>query len=743
MYYWLDLIYKLQSRNNMRLHYHMRKDISIISHIRNNGGRWEIQTNEEHQERVAKLSSKFASSFGMAEFGRVLGLLHDKGKEKQSFQQHIKKMSGYQPDICVEGDSSHAYVGALVANKIFPKQQSQLIDNIIMGHHRGLYDDDEKRTILEKTIPHDVKITPITAYLQVPNLEYEKEDIHHIVRMLFSCLVDADRLDTENFMLPEQSKLRCGKSTIDELLLKLEDYISDLSSKAKPTEVNKIRKEVQEYCKKESDGDVDFYSLTVPTGGGKTLSSVLWALRHAKHNNLNRIIIAIPYTSIITQTASVLRNIFGDENVLEHHSNVNVEDNDDALTDKIKLATENWDCPIIVTTNVQLFESLFSNKPSKCRKLHNMVKSVLILDEVQTLPTQFLKPIVDTLSSLKRIFSTSILFTTASQPVLEGEVQGRTGKFDALPKIKEIIPSNANLHQRLRRVNLSFYKESETYDEIANRLIKHDRVLCIVNTRRDALEIFERMPKEGVTLHLSRMMCPKHINNTIEIIHSALNSNQSIVRVISTQLIEAGVDIDFPVVYRQEAGLDSVLQAAGRCNREGTLDIATTYVFKIQGRTLPPGMISQANNARLNMKGVQDWFSTEAMHEYFKQLYSRVENFDVVDIDHLLYNPKFLFEEAAKRFKLIDDSTISVIVNYEESMKLVELLSVNDYSNNLIKKISQYSVNIRKHDFDKLCKEGLITTINDDFFVMESPLQYDEYVGVKTENQIINETFIV
>lgn len=720
----------------------MGKDISIISHIRNNGGRWEIQTNEEHQEGVAKLSSKFAGNFGMAEFGRVLGLLHDKGKEQQSFQQHIKKMSGYQPDIRVEGDSSHAYVGALVAKKIFP-DQSQLIDNIIMGHHRGLYDDDEKRKILEKTIPQDVKVAPITANLQVPILQYEKYDIHHIVRMLFSCLVDADRLDTENFMQPEQSKLRSGKSTIDELLLKLEDYISDLSNKAKPTEVNKIRKEVQDYCKKESYGDVDFYSLTVPTGGGKTLSSVLWALRHAKHNNLNRIIIAIPYTSIITQTASVLRNIFGEENVLEHHSNVNVEDNEDRLTDKIKLAAENWDCPIVVTTNVQLFESLFSNQPSKCRKLHNIVKSVLILDEVQTLPTQFLRPIVDTLNSLKRIFSTSILFTTASQPVLVGKIQGNNNEFEALPKIKEIIPSSANLHQRFRRVVLSFDKECTSYDEIVNRLINHDRVLCIVNTRRDALEIFERMPKEGVTLHLSRMMCPKHINNTIEIIHSALNSNQSIVRVISTQLIEAGVDIDFPVVYRQEAGLDSVLQAAGRCNREGTLDIATTYVFKIQGRTLPPGMISQANNARLNMKGGQDWFSTEAMHEYFKQLYSRVENFDVVDIDHLLYNPKFLFEEAAKRFKLIDDNTISVVVNYEESMKLIELLSVNDYSNNLIKKISQYSVNIRKHDFDKLCKEGLITTINDDFFVMESPLQYDEYVGVKTENQIINETFIV
>lgn len=720
----------------------MGNDKYIISHIKNNGTKWEFQSNDKHQEGVAKLSAEFASHFGMAEFGQILGLLHDKGKEQQSFQQHIKKESGYQPDIRVEGDSNHAYVGALIAKQLFP-MQSQLIDNIIMGHHRGLYDNDKKRKILEKSIPQDVTITPITANLQLPELPYQKEDIHHLIRMLFSCLVDADRLDTERFMQPEQSELRCVKSSIEELLKKLETFLYNLSNNVKQTEVNKIRKEVQEYCIKESDGDVNFYSLTVPTGGGKTLSSVLWALRHAKRNNLNRIIIAIPYTSIIVQTASVLRNIFGDENVLEHHSNTNVEDNDKWLTTKLKLATENWDYPIVVTTNVQLFESLFSSHPSKCRKLHNIVKSVLILDEVQTLPTQFLKPIVKTLSTLKRIFSTSVLFTTASQPVLEGSIRGTNDEFEALPKINEIIPTEAKLHERLRRVTLSFDNERTSYDEIANRLTQHNRVLCIVNTRRDALEIYERMPKEGVTLHLSRMMCPKHIKNTIDTIRKALNSDEPVVRVISTQLIEAGVDIDFPVVYRQEAGLDSILQAAGRCNREGKLAIATTHVFKIQERSLPPGMISQANNARLNMKGDKNWFSTEAMQEYFYQLYSRVENFDVKDMEYLLYNEAFLFEEAAHQFKLIDDNTISVFVNYEDSMSLVDALRNFGYSYSLIQKLSQYSVDIRQRDFNNLHSEGLISSIDDKFYVIESSLQYDEYIGINIENQIINETFIV
>lgn len=721
----------------------MGKDTFIISHIKNNGTEWEFQSNEAHQEGVAKLASDFASHFGMVEFGRVLGLLHDKGKEQNSFQQHIKRESGYQPDIRVEGDSSHAYVGALIAKQLFPNQY-QLIDNIIMGHHRGLYDDDEKRSIHEKPLPKDVSIKPMVANLKIPQLPYKDEDIHHLIRMLFSCLVDADFLDTEHFMQSKQSKLRENKSSIEELLQKLESFLSDLSRSAKQTDVNKIRKEVQEYCKNKSNGNVDFYSLTVPTGGGKTLSSILWALHHAKHNNLNRIIIAIPYTSIITQTASVLRRIFGDENVLEHHSNINIEDNDNELNSKLKLAIENWDCPIVVTTNVQLFESLFSNRPSKCRKLHNIAKSVLILDEAQTLPTNFLEPIVKTLSSLKRVFSTSILFTTASQPVLEGTIRGSIDSFEALPKIHEIIPSKANLHKRLCRVSLSFDEKCSSYDEIANRLTQHDRVLCIVNTRRDALEIFKRIPKGGVTLHLSRMMCPKHIKNTIEAIHNALTTNVSIVRVISTQLIEAGVDIDFPVVYRQEAGLDSILQAAGRCNREGKLDIATTHIFKLKGRTLPPGMISQANNARLNMRGDKDWFSVEAMQEYFYQLYSRVENFDIKNITNLLYNPRnLLFEEAAKQFKLIDDNTTPVIVNYEDSMRLIEILRNREYSYSVFKKLSQYSVNVRQHDFNNLYKEGLITTIDDKFYVLESPLQYNKDIGVSTENQIINETFIV
>ena len=561
--------------------------------------------------------------------------------------------------------------------------------------------------------------------------------------MLFSCLVDADRLDTERFMSPDKSQLREGQSTLQELLQKLEAFLASLKKNADETDVNKIRNEIQQYCIAQSQGDAGYYSLTVPTGGGKTLSSVLWALKHAIKNNQRRIIIAIPYTSIIVQTASVLRNIFGEENVLEHHSMVNVSEEKTSETSlKQQLATENWDYPIIVTTNVQLFESLFSNKPSDCRKLHNIANSVLILDEAQTLPIDFLQPIIDALKTLKEVFGVSLLFTTASQPILSGEITGTIQRFKALPDIKEIVPASANLHNRLKRVDLSFDTTPSTHEGIAKRMCEHNVVLCIVNTRKDAYEIYKHLPQEGLTLHLSRMMCPLHIRETIELIKDALKRKEKVIRVIATQLVEAGVDIDFPVVFRQEAGLDSILQAAGRCNREGKLDICTTYVFKLD-KILPPGMMTLSNEARKNMVGNYDWFSTEAMHEYFRQLYSRVQTFDEKGIADYLYQPTELnFETASKEFQLIDDSTVSVITNWKKSPELVQILTSQGYSNKLQKQLSQYTVSVRKRDFDKLQSYGAVEEVLDGIYHIPSPDFYDTNVGLLISNQWVDEIYI-
>ena len=724
-----------------------QKCFGTISHVRQLD--LAIQSNEEHQQGVAELASKFAGEFGMSEWGRVLGLLHDKGKEKRAFQQHIIKESGLNPETRVDGDYRHAYVGALIAKELYPKFHL-LMDNALMGHHRGMYDDGDWKEIMKSQIPEDVSIDGVQADLEVPRLANQKKDVHHLERMLYSCLVDADFLDTEAFMQPEQSRLRGNHDSLATLEKRLDAFLAGLKKNAPDTDVNRIRNEVQNWCVKESVNPPDFYSLTVPTGGGKTLASVLWAIKHAIKNDLKRIIIAIPYTSIITQTASVLRNIFGEENVLEHHSNSNVDRSafdDRELAQKMKLATENWDYPIIVTTNVQLFESLFSNKPSDCRKLHNIAKSVLILDEVQTLPTDFLRPIVDTFDTLKRVFGVSVLFTTASQPVLSGLIRGTNPlvSFEGLSNIHEIIPKDANLHDRLRRVELRFEEKPKNYDEVAEELSRHSHALCIVNTRNDAKEIYSRLPKEGICLHLSRMMCPDHVMETIDKVKLALKeSSNTTIRVVSTQLIEAGVDIDFPVVFRQEAGLDSVLQAAGRCNREGKLEMGSAFVFGLQ-KPLPHGFMKRTNDARLHIMNCEyDWFSPEAMKAYFRHLYSSLDNFDKKNIKDLLYKPDELqFETAASSFHLIDDNTFSVIVNWKNSMELVERLIKEGPSYSLMKALSQFSVNVRNGDKDKLNKAGAIEEVLEGIYVIQDQSFYSKNVGLVTDNHWLEESLIV
>lgn len=725
--------------------FHTKAEKQIaISHIRQSD--MKVQTNEEHQQGVARLTEHFAGKFGMGELGFLTGLLHDKGKEQGEWQKYIQGVTGYNKAYAtVIGGPNHSYVGAVIAQKQYP-QIAPLIAQPIAGHHRGLYDYCDYVEETKREIPEDVTIDAAIPY-HFPKLpKLEKYDLHHIVRMLFSCLVDADSLDTEAFMEPEQAKLRGSHTSMRELLKMLDTHLQELKANAPDTEVNHIRNYVQEQCVKASQGEGGFYSLTVPTGGGKTLASVLWALHHAVKNNLQRIIIAIPYTSIIVQTAATLKRIFGEDNVLEHHSNINPEEiKDKELRERLQMATENWDYPIVVTTNVQLFESLFSNRRSDCRKLHNIVKSIIILDEVQTLPLGFYRPIVHTLNTLQRVFGTSVLFTTASQPILSGRIEGANPRasFDALQSVREIIPQEALLHEKLRRVKLQFLEES--YDEITEELGKHQKVLCIVNTRRDAKEIYDRLQKEGICLHLSRMMCPAHVSATIELIKEALKSGgDQPIRVIATQLIEAGVDIDFPVVFRQEAGLDSILQAAGRCNREGKQDLCTTYVFGLgKEHPLPPGFISQSNNARLNMVEQHDWFAPEAMACYFEQLHSRIDNFDEKQMQELLYKPECEFEEAARLFHLIDDQNTSVIVNWNGSIDLYQQLLSQGPSYPLMKKLSQYSVNIRERDFKKLRSIGAVDEPFENIYAITNPDFYKNNTGLSLDNQWLEETYII
>lgn len=728
----------------------------IISHIYKDAtGQWKIQTNAEHSNNVAKLARSFADELGMGMWGYVLGMLHDKGKESDDFQSYIRKESGYDYEAKCPLEHNHAFVGGIIAKSIYGKGSESLLCNQIISHHSGLHDYCQIEETLKKDIPSDVNRCVEKIHLNRPPFSFSQikgskgmtPDANHLSRMLFSCLVDADYLDTELFMDEKSARKRINGIS-QSLLPSLETYIDNLQKRSSESEVNAIRRTVQERCVSVSNVKKGFYSLTVPTGGGKTLSSLVWALRHAVHNGMKRIIIAIPYTSIIAQTASILKQIFGEEAVLEHHSNFDPQSlKSKEMQHKAKLATENWDYPIVVTTNVQLFESMFSNKPSDCRKLHNIVNSVIILDEVQTLPTDYLQPIVDALKSYQRMFGISVLFTTASQPVLSGLIEGCNPKaaFQGIDNITEIIPKEYVLHDKLRRVRLEIDNTGSTYDEIADQLSQHNKVLCIVNTRNDARELFERLPKEGLTIHLSRMMCPRHVSKAIQEIKQALSDNsETVIRVVATQLIEAGVDIDFPVVYRQEAGLDSILQAAGRCNREGKLDMATTYVFSLSEEHKLYGSIIDANNARLNMVNVNDWFASEAMTEYFRQLYCRKETFDKKDIKTLLYKPtEMCFAEAAKEFRLIEETGKTIYVNMDDSLELVERLKNDGITYSLMKQLSQYSVNIHERDFLKLLSYGAIEEVIEGIYVVNDRAQYDENIGLRLDNHWMNEILTI
>ena len=719
-----------------------------ISHLyRNDNGTWIIQTNSEHSRGVAQLASSFASDFGMSEWGYLLGVLHDKGKEGRAFQAYIKKASGYDPAVIVGDKHNHAYIGGKIAQNLFNKE-SLLLVNPVIGHHRGLYDFTDINEVLKESIPEGVsKEIEFPLKSLTPPRDVKPQDISHIIRMLFSCLVDADYLDTERFMNVESFNQRKKDYSLNNLLINLEAYLDKLNASTKPTEVNAVRRIVQDHCRNHV-GRPNIYEMTVPTGGGKTLSSVLWALRHAVKNGLNRIIIAIPYTSIIEQTAETLRMIFGKENVLEHHSHVDYDsENDVAIRGTLKLASENWDYPIVVTTNVRLFESMFSNKPRACRRLHNMAKSVIIFDEVQTLPLHYYTPILQGLDTYRRIFGSSILLTTASQPSLNGVIKGCNPnvKCEALPSRPiAIVPHDQTLWKPLKRVELHMETSRYSYDEIAERIAKFPRVLCIVNTRKTAQEIYNRMPEGGGLIHLSRMMCPAHLKEQLHKIRDRLKDANKCLRVISTQLIEAGVDVDFPVVFRQEAGLDSVIQAAGRCNREGKLNgLGHTYIFSLsEGRSMPPGIISKGNNARLNMRKDYDWFSNEAMEVYFNQLCRMMDDFDADRTYADLGYNKLKFETASRNFKYINDNTIPIIVPWGESQVLLAQYSRYGPSYRLMKQLSHYSVNVTQYDFKTLTEGGLINETGN-LYILTDPRNYNSDTGLTVNSHWANETLII
>ncbi|HEX5338859.1 MAG TPA: CRISPR-associated endonuclease Cas3'', partial [Gallionella sp.] len=486
-----------------------------LAHVRQlPDGKWEIHFLKEHLFDVAKLAGEFATHFDSAEWASLAGLWHDLGKYSTEFQQYIKSVSGYDAHIEAPGRVDHSTAGAILAIRQLGTH-GRILAYLIAGHHAGLPDWDAAETggkalsirlgaeqnHLFDRIPAQAIPQAILAQAKPTAKPRGGADgLHLWLRMLFSCLVDADFLDTEKFMDGDKADSRKGYRDLSELLADFDQFMANKSASAETTPVNAIRADILRQCREKAALNPGLYSLTVPTGGGKTLSGMAFALQHAVQHNKKtkdetkhkkRIIYVIPYTSIIEQTAGIFREIFGD-NVVEHHANLD-PDKEDARS---RLATENWDAPIIVTTNVQFFESLFAARTSRCRKLHNIVNSVVVLDEAQLLPPEFLQPIADVMNLLASHYGVTFVLSTATQPAL-GSFQPFGGKpFCGLDNVCEIMDDPDALYQQLKRVEVSVPDDLQTprdWESVATELLQHPSVLCIVSRRDDARELHRLM----------------------------------------------------------------------------------------------------------------------------------------------------------------------------------------------------------------------------------------------------------
>ncbi|VAW80927.1 CRISPR-associated helicase Cas3 [hydrothermal vent metagenome] len=709
---------------------------------------------EEHLSCVGGLAADFASKFESEDWAYLAGIWHDLGKYSADFQKRIKQVSGYDLAAHIEttpGKVNHSSAGAIYAVEKL-KTHGRILAYMIAGHHAGLPDwskleastggvlgermQDHKLLgdALEANIPNHM----LNPDLATSPLIGGKEGFALWVRMLFSCLVDADFLDTEAFMDEGKAAQRSDFPRLEELLKYFNRYMVSLADDS--TSVNCLRAAVLEQCRSKAHGPPGLYSLTVPTGGGKTLSSMAFSLEHAIKYGKDRIIYVIPYTSIIEQTANIFRSIFG-ESIIEHHSNLDPDKEDP----KSKLAAENWDAPIIVTTNVQFFESLFAARTSRCRKLHNIVNSVIVLDEAQLLPTEFLEPILAVMNFLTEYYGVTFVLSTATQPALNSR-SGFGWKFKGLDGVSEIIDDPDGLYTKLERVAVELPDDLHTpqsWEEIADELAAYDSVLVIVNTKPAARELHALMPKS--TFHLSTFLCGQHRSDLIAEIKARLKNGEA-VRVVSTQLVEAGVDMDFPVVYRALAGLDSIAQAAGRCNREGRLEGKGKVVVFVPPKPAPPGHLRHGEQTAIGLLSGFNGnpLSREMFAKYFERFYESAHSLDKHGIQHLLTPQgsdddqlQVQFRSAANKFRLIEESGQAVIVKYtteenDEIRSLIGELKNNGPHRWLMRKLQRYSVNVYEYHFKQLLENHEIEEIQPGIYVQLSDTLYHPILGLIT-----------
>lgn len=658
---------------------------AFYAHTPVKGGAWHNLVT--HLERTAELARKNAANFGAGDLAYLAGLWHDIGKFNSEFQEYLHRCER----AAREGESPpaksvpHAVYGAILA-----AESVGLLAPIIYGHHAGLPERAKVQSAVEVENVEVRKVyerlTPV-AREQVGELLYEGDvrglvpdppkshlQMEFFLRMVFSSLVDADFLDTETHFNAEVAGLRGADLSPVDLWKVLERDQERLISDASSTPVNEVREEVYRSCLQAAELPQGVFRLSVPTGGGKTRSGLAFALRHAVRHRLDRVIMAAPYTSIIEQTASVFRRIFeelGEGAVLEHHSAVRREVGDSERMYEAwvrsRLAAQNWDAPLVVTTTVQLFESLFANRTSRCRKLHNLARSVIFLDEVQTLPLKLMAPILDVLKELARRYGVSVVLCTATQPALERKSRYLEGFVPG--SVRDLVPpERASEHFRmLRRVEYETPAESWGWDEVARRLKEASperRAMAVLNARKDALAVLDALNDDS-TLHLSTLLCGANRRDVLEEARRRLESKEPCL-LVATQVVEAGVDLDFPAVFRAVGPLDRIVQAAGRCNREGKMDVpGRVVVFRPEEERGPRGEYASARaqtEMLLRREGF-DLHDPAVFREYFELMYQNVDT----DREKIQEQRRNLdYPEVAAKFRLIEENTVPVIVDYEE-----------------------------------------------------------------------------
>jgi CRISPR-associated endonuclease/helicase Cas3 len=647
----------------------MTSDRIAFAHSRENEPESSWEPLDVHLREVATLAARFAAAFDSAEWGRLAGLWHDLGKYRPEFQDRIRGRRVQAPHA--GAGAVHAYqVGLLplafavaghhagMANQAAQQESSQLPLKQRLSEERPTLDD--IRSTVPPSILAQAKPAPPGWVLASGN----RGTLEMWTRFLFSALVDADRLATEAFYTPGRRAFTSTYDAVPALRARLDAHLDAMPGR---TPVDGIRRDVLADCRAAADRDPGLFSLSVPTGGGKTLSSMAFALRHAERHGMRRVIAVVPFTSIIEQNARVYRDVLGAHNVIEHHSAIDEaarRETSGELEVRRRLATDNWDAPVIVTTAVQFYETLFSNEPSRCRKLHNIARSVVLLDEAQTIPTGFLLCLLDAMRELTAHYGCTLVLSTATQPALGRRAALPTG----LEGVREIVGDPAALAAKLRRVTVRWPDAGVVtpYTDVAAEMREHAQVLAVVHRREDARALAELLPTEG-RFHLSTRLCGAHRLTTLDAVRRALDGGAPC-RLVSTQLVEAGVDVDFPVVFRALAGLDSLAQAAGRCNRNGALvdergtKIAGRFVV-FRAETSPPASLrpplARSEQLLASRGGALDLSDASVMEEFFRILYRDGDK----DTRQIQPNRDALnFATVGDAMRLIDDGATHPLV---------------------------------------------------------------------------------